>query len=148
MKRKKPIREFTYKGFRNRYGKMTFKDRLFLRRLGIIEIFQQGYRGHACCHDKKIRVRSFTRLNMYVNYLRAVKITPWLNKKPEFADYEKTDAYFRKAQKQQKTKLLQELKEVAIQEVARRPISRTEFYKISKTIRGGYEPINDYINIG
>jgi hypothetical protein len=46
-----------------------------MQRLGIIKIFQQGYRGHAACHDRKIRILSRKRLEMHLNlaYLKSVE---------------------------------------------------------------------------
>lgn len=140
MKRKKPQREFTYKAFRNKYGKMTFRQRNFLIRAGMIQIFQQGYRGHSLWHSKKIRVRGFKRLNRYVEYLELKRVKqPWLETVPEFADYEEVELYFRKEPKPKRQELKErETMQQEIKTLMPKPISRPEFRKIAKTIRGDY----------
>ena len=72
-RRFKPNREFTYKSFRERYGVLTFKQRRYLVKFGIIMIFQGGFRGHSACHAKKIRVLNFVKLKAYIKSLNPIE---------------------------------------------------------------------------
>jgi hypothetical protein len=75
--------EMTFQTFKRKYN-VKLRDIRRMQKLGIIEIFQQGYRGHALCHDKKIRVKSPKRLELYFGFVKP--------EGPEFNDYEIKDA--------------------------------------------------------
>lgn len=71
--------EMTFKTFKRNYN-AKLSDIRRMQRLGIIEIFQQGYRGHALRHDKKIRIKSLKRLEMHLGFIKHIE--------PEEHEYE------------------------------------------------------------
>jgi len=64
--------EMTFADFRKRFG-LTLYEVHKLDRMKIIKIFQGGYRGHACCHPKKIRCDNIKRMQRQVCIFRHVE---------------------------------------------------------------------------
>jgi len=69
--------------FKRKYN-LSLKETRFLHNRGIIEIYQGGYKGHASCHSKKVRILNpeFFKIYLGPNTVEAL----------EFNDYEMSDA--------------------------------------------------------
>lgn len=64
--------EMNLADFRKSFG-LTLYEVHKLEALKLVEIFQGGYRGHACCHPKKIRCDDVRRMQKQVCIFRHVE---------------------------------------------------------------------------
>jgi hypothetical protein len=126
-------REFSYKGFRKRYGELTFKQRRYLIKSGIIAIFQQGYRGHSTCHPKKIRVLNFIQLKNYLKSQSPAQII----EEPEVQEIFALPEFKLKREEV----LASEPNKPEDVKPIPKPISWSQYRAIAKTIRGDYQTI-------
>lgn len=69
--------EMRFCTFKRKYN-VKLSDIRYMAKIGLIEIFQQGYRGHSTRHPKKIRILDLTRLELYL----------WQTKKLEEEEHE------------------------------------------------------------
>jgi hypothetical protein len=127
----KKCREFTYKGFRKKYGELSFKQRRYLIKSGIIVIFQQGYRGHSTHHPKKIRVLNFIQLKNYIKSQSPARAI----EEPETQEAFALPEFNLKTKEVPLPPKKEEIKPTL------KGITWSQYKAIAKTIRGDYQTI-------